>query len=99
MRSSCCDACGASVEDYDEAKSESSGLPESWFVRRIADRDYSLCDCCGSPTQFRGGISPYLSQALGLDMFARCELGEVVNIQQVRTKRGERRARRKRALR
>jgi len=96
MRSSCCDACGTAIDSYDEAKSESSGLPQSWFVRRIEERDYVLCDCCGSEVQFKGGISPYLSKTLGVDMFARCELGEIVNIQQVTTKRGERRARRKR---
>ncbi len=96
MSSSCCDACGMSADAYDESLSDGSGLPESWFVRRIEKREYALCDCCGSLRQFKGGISPYLSQALGLDMDARCELGEVVNIREVRTKRGERRARRNR---
>ena len=96
MGSSSCEACGTPVEAYDEPLNESSGLPKSWFVRRIEERDYALCDCCGSHRQFKGGISPYLSQALGLDRQARCEFGEIINIHDVRTKRGKHRARRNR---
>ena len=78
MNSNACEACGIKVRDCVGAGDDTPGLPESWFVRVISGRDYTLCDCCGSFRQFKGGMSPYLQDTLGLGFDARCEdLGEV----------------------
>ena len=93
MGVSVCDACGVKTSEYNDALCESSGLPESWFLRKINDRDYSLCDCCGSFRQFKGGMSPYLQDVLGLGVDARCEdLGAEVRI--MAAARAERRKKR-----
>lgn len=94
MGSDVCEACGCDVSAYDEKVNEASGLPESWFKRTIDGRNYALCDCCGHFRQFRGGMSPYLQSALGLDDDARCEdLGEVSEMAAIRAER--RKARRR----
>ena len=80
MKRDGCDACGVKAGDCGEQMNEQSGLPVSWFVRVINDRDYTLCDCCGSIFQFKGGMSSYLQEALGLNEDARCELGEDVKL-------------------
>jgi len=94
MNSGACEACGLKIEECSETLNESSGLPSSWFMRRIDDRDYVLCDCCGSYQQFRGGITPYLQEALRLDLYARCEdLGEVKVMAAARAERRKKRVR------
>ena len=75
-----CDACGAKAGDCSDSTDEASGLPKSWFVRIINEREYSLCDCCGSILQFKGGMSPYLQDALGLGQDARCEVVDEVKV-------------------
>ena len=91
MISDACEACGAKVSACSDHLSEASGLPESWYVRCINGRDYVLCDVCGSHFQFKGGMSPYLRNALGLDGDARCEVhGEVKVMAEARAERRKR---------
>ncbi|NKB16260.1 MAG: hypothetical protein HC774_04285 [Sphingomonadales bacterium] len=53
------------------------GLASGWIVRRIDGRDFTLCDCCGSIRQFKGGISAYLQKQLGVDPYAEIEFMDV----------------------
>lgn len=89
--SGACDACGADAKSCLEANALGAGastLPDSWFVRSINGRDYTLCDCCGAFVQFKGGMSPYLQDALGLNSDARCDdIGEVKAMVAARAKR------------
>jgi len=94
MASDACEACGINVREYGESLDQQSGLPESWFVRTIDGRDYTLCDCCGSFRQFKGGMSPYLQDALSLDHQARCVLDEVKTMAEARAKLRKKRVRR-----
>ncbi|MEQ1710011.1 MAG: hypothetical protein ABL908_01260 [Hyphomicrobium sp.] len=72
-----CDACklppmgGSSTPapSGSDAASERA-LPPGWFVRRIDARTFTLCDCCGSMQHFKGGVSAYLQQQLGLGPYA-----------------------------
>lgn len=73
MTSLACDACKMPPYPADAAPSAATGLPPGWTVRRIAGRTFTLCECCGSIRHFKGGISTYLQENLGLAPDARFE--------------------------
>ena len=50
--------------------------PFTWVVRRINERAYILCDCCGSIRHFKGGVSSYLQEHLGVPEYARCDFSD-----------------------
>ncbi|WP_038035302.1 hypothetical protein [Thermopetrobacter sp. TC1] len=73
-----CEACGAEAEARIEGIAEiEAALPRRWKRRIINHRAYILCDVCGHPVQFTGGISPYLLDALNLPPNATCEIEEI----------------------
>ena len=51
-----CWGCGQRV-DHDVSKHH---RPFHWHTRSIAGGAHLLCDGCGHPAHFRGGVSPYL---------------------------------------
>lgn len=67
-----CDACGLAPHGAAEIIDD-AGLPTGWHVRTFGRRTFTLCDCCGSILQFKGGVSPYLQEALGLAPTAFCD--------------------------
>lgn len=75
-----CDACklppfgDAAVDANSAADGAAPSLAPGWFVRRIDGRTFTLCDCCGAMQHFKGGVSPYLQQQLGLGPYAVLEL-------------------------
>ncbi|MGD9671066.1 MAG: hypothetical protein AB7U75_18815 [Hyphomicrobiaceae bacterium] len=71
-----CDACKMAPFPADAPRDAATGLPQSWVVRRINGRTYTLCDCCGSIRHFKGGISSYLQESLGVPEYAQCDFGE-----------------------
>ncbi len=74
-----CDACKLPpvVSADPEAPFKAGGpVPPGWFVRRIDARTFTLCDCCGSMQHFKGGVSAYLQQQLGLGPYAVLALDE-----------------------
>lgn len=74
-----CDACGLpphAVEDAALAGQERSAgqeLPAKWVRRTFGRRKFILCDCCGSTHHFKGGLSTYLQETLGLGPYAVCD--------------------------
>lgn len=70
-----CDACRLPPPEPVELGPD--GLVKGWYIRRIAGRTYTLCDCCGSIRHFRGGISAYLQCHLGVGEYAEFELDDV----------------------
>ncbi|MCB1506432.1 MAG: hypothetical protein KDJ47_15755 [Hyphomicrobiaceae bacterium] len=71
-----CDACKLAPYPVDAERDAESGLPKGWVVRRINGRAYTLCDCCGNIRHFKGGISTYLQENLGVPEYAQCEFEE-----------------------
>ncbi len=71
-----CDACKMAPYPADTPHNAETGLPDTWVVRRINGRAYTLCDCCGSVRHFKGGISSYLQENLGVPEHAQCDFGE-----------------------
>jgi len=72
-----CEACGAEAEaEITGVMDLKDALPKRWKRRIINHRAYILCDVCGHPVQFTGGISPYLLDALKLPPNATCEIEE-----------------------
>lgn len=70
-----CDACG--LAPHGAAMTlDGAGLPSGWYKRTFGRRSFTLCDCCGSILQFKGGVSPYLQEALGLAPTAFCDFSE-----------------------
>ena len=71
-----CAACKMEQDKQESDQKEPGGqtLPQGWFLRCIDETDYVLCDVCGASIHFRGAISPYLTQALGLMEGARCDM-------------------------
>lgn len=68
-----CDACKLPpmVSADPEAPFKAGGpVPPGWFVRKIDRRTFTLCDCCGSMHHFKGGVSTYLQEELGLGPYA-----------------------------
>jgi hypothetical protein len=67
-----CDACG--LPPHGEAAAFAPGeLPKGWHIRVFGRRRFRLCDCCGSIRHFKGGVSAYLQEALGLAPNAMCD--------------------------
>ena len=73
MAGTICDACKLPPYPADLPLSQETGLPEGWIVRRINGRSFTLCDCCGSIKHFKGGVSTYRQENLGLGPDARLE--------------------------
>lgn len=71
-----CAACRLSPFPADAPRDAASGLPHGWVVRLIAGRTYTLCDCCGDIRHFKGGISTYLQESLGVSEHAKCDFGD-----------------------
>ena len=71
-----CAACGLPPYPPDRPIDAASGLPTGWVDRRIGSRQYLLCECCGDIRHFKGGISPYLQEHLGVGPNAQCQFGE-----------------------
>ncbi len=68
-----CDACQLAPYPADAARSPETGLPEGWVRRTIGRRTFTLCDCCGSIRHFKGGVSAYLQETLGIGPEARVD--------------------------
>lgn len=71
-----CDACKMPPYPADAPLAAETGLPKGWVSRRINGRSYTLCDCCGDIKHFKGGISTYLQEYLGLPERAHVEFDE-----------------------
>ena len=71
-----CDACKLTPYPADAPRSTETGLPKGWIVRRINGRAYTLCDCCGDILHFKGGVSTYLQEHLGVPEYAHCDFGD-----------------------
>lgn len=71
-----CNACRMAPYPADAPRVPETGLPSGWVVRRINGRTFTLCDCCGDIRHFKGAISSYLQEALGLPEYARCEFDD-----------------------
>jgi hypothetical protein len=71
-----CDACKMPPFPEDAPLDAATGLPAGWYLRRINGRAYTLCDCCGTIRHFKGGVSTYLQQHLGLPEDARIECAD-----------------------
>jgi hypothetical protein len=73
-----CRACGCEGET--PTATADAALPAGWFVRNIDEVEYVLCDVCGHIRHFRGGVSPYLTDALELDEGARCDVSAEIAV-------------------
>ena len=73
-----CAACKCEVEKQSDDQRDT--LPQGWFLRRIDETEYVLCDVCGAPIHFRGAISPYLTQALELAEGAHCDMSAEIAV-------------------
>ena len=67
-----CDACELPPHGR-AAEKIVDELPAGWYWRTFGRRTFRLCDCCGSIHHFKGGISPYLQETLGLAPNAVCD--------------------------
>jgi hypothetical protein len=61
-----CAACGLEPFPADAPRDHETGLPPGWYRHVIARRTFVLCECCGDIRHFKGGISLYLQETLGL---------------------------------
>ncbi len=62
-----CDACKQECELQVSGPTDlKSAMPKGWRPRRIDGQVYNLCDVCGNISHFRGGLSAYLQDRLGL---------------------------------
>ena len=80
-----CAACACELEELEEVENKPIAtsppvLPTGWFLRCIDEVDYVLCDVCGNQSHFRGGISPYLMEALDLFDGAQCDVSAEVSV-------------------
>lgn len=69
-------AAGAAATNAVAPGTAADELPAGWVRRKIGRRTFTLCDCCGSIHHFKGGISAYLQDALGLGPNAMCDFAE-----------------------
>ena len=76
MNDTVCDACKLPPHPPKVAREAETGLPPGWVVRHVANRTFTLCECCGDIRHFSGGISPYLQENLGLGPHAHCAFDE-----------------------
>ncbi|MBU2581609.1 MAG: hypothetical protein KJ622_07810 [Alphaproteobacteria bacterium] len=76
MTDKACDACKLPPFPPEIERDADTGLPTGWFVRRVAGRTFTLCECCGDIRHFKGGVSLYLQENLGLAEHAKCEFDE-----------------------
>lgn len=73
MAEKTCDACKMPPYPADTPRDAETGIPRDWTVRRIGGRTFTLCDCCGNIRHFKGGVSTYLQEHLGLGPDARLQ--------------------------
>ena len=71
-----CKACKMTPYPPDAPLLPETGLPKGWVTRKINGNVYTLCDCCGDIMHFKGGISAYLQENLGVPEYATCEFDE-----------------------
>ena len=57
-----CDACGIKVH-HDPVK-KGLAMPSGWHMHEIKGKRFLLCNSCGSPAAFIGGLSPSLKSML-----------------------------------
>lgn len=57
-----CDACSRTV-DHDPVKRDMAN-PPGWGMRDVQGKRFLLCESCGHPAAFHGGISRGLKIAL-----------------------------------
>ena len=62
-----CDACGLPPFEDGAVQQTGEALPRGWVRRTIGKRTFTLCDCCGDVRHFRGSVSAYLQEALGVN--------------------------------
>lgn len=72
-----CDACKLPPHPPEAERNSETGLPSGWFVRRVGERSFTLCECCGDIRQFKGGVSVYLQEYLGLGPHAQLHLDDM----------------------
>ena len=65
-----CAACGMPPFVPDGAEAAPEGLPAGWHLRKLGRRSFLLCDVCGDIQHFKGGVSSYLQDALGIGPYA-----------------------------
>ena len=74
-----CEACKSElVCKCDEEVNLKTSLPHQWHRRCIDERDYVLCDVCGNIRHFKGGVSAYLTECLGLPETARADVSDEI---------------------
>lgn len=73
-----CAACGLPPAPAGGGVALSTGqdLPPGWRERKIAGRTFILCECCGDIRHFKGGISLYLQENLGVGPNAQCDFSD-----------------------
>lgn len=71
-----CAACRMEPFPADAPRNAETGLPQGWCVRTISGRSYTLCECCGDIRHFKGGVSSYLQENLGVAPSARLDSAE-----------------------
>ena len=76
MTDTVCDACKLPPHPPEVARDAETGLPAGWVVRRVASRTFTLFECSVDIRHFKGGISPYLQENLGLGPHAHCAFDE-----------------------
>ena len=57
-----CDAC-QTTKEYDPAIT-GQAMPSGWRMHDIGPSKVFLCNSCGNPGHFSGGLSPYLKRLL-----------------------------------
>ncbi|RJQ52012.1 MAG: hypothetical protein C4526_08785 [Nitrospiraceae bacterium] len=57
-----CDACEKKIE-YDPILKKRA-MPDRWRMHKIKNREFLLCEGCGNPAAFYGGLAPLLKQRL-----------------------------------
>ena len=57
-----CDACSKKV-DHDPVKKDQA-MPSGWHMHEIKGKRFLLCDSCGHPAAFSGGLAPILKSRL-----------------------------------
>ncbi|MDX2289359.1 MAG: hypothetical protein NW217_11130 [Hyphomicrobiaceae bacterium] len=72
-----CDACKLPPYPDEGPMDTVTGLRVGWSVRRISGRSFTLCDCCGNIRHFKGGVSTYLQEALGVSERAVCDFPDI----------------------
>lgn len=57
-----CDACEQTIEYVPNIRG--NAMPDGWKMHEIKGHHLLLCDLCGNPAAFIGGLSPMLKDLL-----------------------------------